>query len=256
LETLLKILQIPDSCLLNKKITKAFFKRNFDLKSAEKKLLDDFSQLAQVDWLASIKPLNSNISECTFDQSVFEEVVIISALTNDIDFDKNKQRIAELIQKNIPYHILLCIYNSTTFVLNTCDKRMNQNDAAKRTIEKYYFTENISISAPTTKQKQFIKSLAFSELDKQNLKTFFDSYTSRLIALKAADITGNFTIRTHERSKQDVQFLEKITLLKSEILTLQNQAKNETQLNLQVQLNAAIQDRRKEIKELENLITT
>jgi len=242
--------------LVNKKITKAFFKRNFDLTAGEKKLLDDFSQLSQVDWLASVKPMNSNISEFTYEQSVFEEIVIISALTNDNDFDKNKQRIAELIQKYIPYHILLCIYNSTTFVLNTCDKRINQNDASKRTIERFYFTENINISVPTAKQKQFLKSLAFSELDKQNLKTFFDSYTSRLIALKASDFTGSFTIRTHDRSKQDVQYLEKITLLKSEIVTLQYQAKNETQLNIQVQLNAAIHDKRKEIKVLENLITT
>jgi len=254
-QQLTTILQIPDSCLVNKKITKAFFKRNFELTAADKKLLDDFSVITQIDWLASVKPDNSNISACTHEQSVYEEVVIISVLSNNDDFDKYKQRIAEIIQKYIPYHILLCIYSSVVFVLNTCDKRMNQNDASKRTIEKYYFTENISISAPTNKQKQFIKSLAFSLLDKQNLKTFFDSFTSRLIALQAAEITGSYTIHKISRSKQDVIHIEKIALLNSEILNLQNQAIKESQLNIQVKLNAAIQEKKKEIKKIEKQIT-
>jgi len=240
--------------MVNKKITKAFFKRNFELTTAEKKLLDDFTIIIQIDWLASVKPENSNIIAYTYEQVIYEEVVIISVQTSDDNFDKNKQKIAELIQKYIPYNILLCIYNNKFFVLNTCDKRINQNDATKRTIEKYYFTENISITKPIEKQKSFIKSLAFSELDKQNLKTFYDSYTSRIIALQAAVLTGIFTIRKNERSKQDVQHLENITQLQSEILTLQNQAIKETQLKIQVQLNTEIQKKRKEIKKLEKLI--
>ena len=242
--------------MVNKKITKAFFKRNFDLTAAEKKLLDDFTSVIQIDWHASVKPENSNIIAYTHEQFIYEEIQIISAQIGEDDFDKNKQRIAEIIQKYIPYHMLLCIYNSSNFVLNTCDKRMNQNDATKRTIEKYYFTENLSTAKQTEKQKQFIKSLAFSELDKQNLKTFYDSYTSSIIALQAADLTGIFAIRKNERSKQDVQHLENIARLQSEIITLQNQAIKETQLNVQVQLNAAIQERRKEIKTLEKLITS
>ena len=242
--------------MVNKKITKAFFKRNFELTTAEKKLLDDFTIIIQIDWLSSIKPENSNIITYTHDQYVYEEVQIISVQTSDDNFDKNKQKIAELIQKYIPYNILLCIYNSSNFVLNTCDKRINQNDSTKRTIEKYYFTENINIPKPIEKQKSFIKSLAFSELYKQNLKTFYDSYTSRIIALQAAELTGIFTIRKNERSKQEVQHLENITQLQSEILTLQNQAIKETQLKIQVQLNAEIQKKRKEIKKLEKLITS
>jgi hypothetical protein len=256
LDKLNKILQFPESCLVNKKITKAFFKRNFDLTTSEKKLLDDFSTIIQIDWLASVKPDNSNIVAFSHDQSIFEEVVIISVQTSDDDFEKNKQKIADLIQKYIPYHILLCIYNNNYFILNSCDKRINQNDASKRTVEKYYFTENISISAPPEKQKAFLKSLSFSKIDKQNLKTFYEAYTSRIIALQAAEINGSFIIRKTERSKQDVQNLENISRLQSEILTLQNQAIKETQLNVQVQLNASIQAKRKEIKTLEKLITS
>jgi len=242
--------------MVNKKITKAFFKRNFELTTAEKKLLDDFTVVVQIDWLASIKPENSNIVACVHEQSVYEEVVIISVQTGDTCFDKDKQKIAELIQKYIPYHILLCIHNDNFLVLNTCDKRVNQNDATKRFMERQYFTEKISIKSPTERQKSFTNSLSFPALNKQNMKTIYDAYSARIIALQAAEVIGTFTIRHNERSKQDVQYLENIARLHSEISALQNQAINETQLNVRIQMNTAVQQIKKEIKKLEELIST
>ncbi len=255
LSEITSIFQIPVDCLVNMKITKAFFKRNFELSLSEKKLLDDFTTVIQIDWLASFKPDNANMASVNTEQAVFEEIQIIAVQTSENNFDKNKLRIAELIQKYIPYHTLLCIYNSADCMFNTCDKRINQNDSTKRTIEKFYFSENISFSNPSPKQNLFLKCLNFPNLDKHNLKTFYDSYTTRIIALSAADITGNFIVRLTERSKNDVRYIEKITQLNAEILTLQNQAVKESQLNLQVQLNAEIQQRRKEIRELEDIIT-
>jgi len=253
---LIQILQLPERCMVNKKITKAFFKRNFDLTTAETKLLDNFTTVIQMYWLASIKPENANIITSRHEQLVYEEVVIIAVQTGEDDYDKVKQKIAELIQKYIPYHILLFIYNSRYFVLNACTKRINQNDASRRTVEKHYFTKNIINTSPTEIQKSFMKSLAFSELDKQNLKTFYDAYISRIIAFQASDLTGMLTVRKYERSIQDVQYLENIARLHSEILTLQNQAIKETQLKVQVQLNAEILERRKEIKKFEKLISS
>lgn len=66
--------------------------------------------------------------------------------------------------------------------------------------------------------------MAFTELDKQNLKTFYDSYTARIIALQTSDCTGSFNIRKYDRSKFDVHYIENIIRLQTEISTLQNQA--------------------------------
>jgi hypothetical protein len=256
LQQLADILLLPESCLIHSKLTKAFFKRNFDLSVAERKLLDDASSVVQMDLLASVKTGNSNIEGYADEQMQFVEVLLIAAQTNESDFDKNKLKIAELIQKYIPYPILLCIYCDKWFIMNTCDKRINRNETDKRTIEKSYYTENISRTAPNEKQKAFLDSLTFSGMNKQNLKTLFDDYTNRIIALQAAELMGTYVVRKNERSKEDVQYLENIARLQSEILTLQNQAKKETQLAVQVKLNAEIQERRKEIQKLEKILTS
>ena len=249
------ILQIPERCLINKKITKAFFKRNFELASSEISLLDDFSSVVSIDWHASISPTNSNIAEYRDEQNVFEEVQIISVQSTDKEFQKNYGRIADFIQKYIPYQILLCIWHDKNFVLNACDKKISQNESSKRIIEKRYTTEIINHETTIEYQQAFLISLNFSVLDKTNLKTYFDSYTQRIIALQTAALNGAFFPRTQSRTQGDMSVLEKIDMLSKEIQVLENQAKKESQLNLRVQLNTQIQGKRKQIEELKVLLT-
>lgn len=248
MEQLYQILQLPERSLVNKKITKAFFKRNFDLTLSERKLIDDSSAIIQIDWLASLKPEQINISGYNDGQVVVEEIQVISVLSSETDLENTKQRIIDLIQKFIPYHILLCVYNSKEFILNVCNKRVSLNDSYKRTIEKFLVTEAISLNEPTEKQQAFLKSLVFENLEKQHLKSLFDSYSQSIIALQTAKLTGIYDNRPIERSKQDLEILDNISRLEKEIQLLQSQAKKETQLNLQVKINTEVQSKRKEIE--------
>ena len=176
MESLNQILQLPERCLVNKKITKAFFKRNFDLTLTERKLLDDSAIIIQIDWIASLKPNQINIEGFNNNQTVFEEVQVISVSTDSIEFDKNKSKIIDLIQKYIPYHVFLCVYSSKEFVINICEKRINLNDSNRRTIEKSLVTENILINNETDIQKTFLKDLSFENIDKHDLKSLYDSF--------------------------------------------------------------------------------
>jgi hypothetical protein len=255
MENLNSILQLPLRCLLNKKITKAFFKRNFELTPKEKALLDDASVITSMDWLASISPSSANINLYSDEDFSYEEVQIIIVSSEATNFEKSYFNITHLIQKYIPYPILLCIWSGNNFVLNTCDKKINQNDSTKRTIDKRYFTGIIDIDNETTEQKAFVNSLGFSKLDKTDLKTFYDSYTQRIVALQAAQISGSFIPRTLVRTKDDMENLEKIETLQKEITILQNQAKKETQLNQRIEMNTQLQLKRKQIEQLKELIT-
>jgi hypothetical protein len=252
MENLNQILQLPERCLVNKKITKAFFKRNFDLTLTERKLLDDSAIITQIDWIASLKPNQINIEGFNNNQTVFEEVQVISVFTETAEFDKIKTKIIDLIQKHIPYHILLCVYSSKEFVINTCEKRINLNDSNRRTIEKTLITENILVNNETDIQKIFLNDLLFENIDKHDLKSLYDSYSKSIVALQASSINGEFISRPIEQSKKDLAILERIKKLESEIILLQNQASKESQLNTQVKINAEVQFRRSEITKLKN----
>lgn len=249
------ILQLPDRCIINKKITKAFFKRNFELTPAERSLIDDSHIIGDINWMASVSPTTSNIVAYKDDQFLIEEVQIISVLIN-MEFERNYQKIAELIQKYIPYPILLFMYNINSFVLNTCDKKVNQNDSSRRTIDKRYFSNALSIDGPDENQKGFLDSLKFANLDKTNLLTYYNAYTERIISLQVSNLNGIFQPRTQSRTREDVDRLEKIEMLNSEINSLHIQAKKETQLNQRVQLNIIINQKRQEINRLTALLSS
>lgn len=255
MDTLNTILQIPERSLVNKKITKAFFKRNFDLISSEKLLLEDVNIVTAIDWLACLSPINTNITRYQDELYLFEEVQVITVQTSETDFERNYQKIADLVQKYIPYQILLCIYHSNAFILNTCDKKVNQNDNSRRIIEKSYCTEIITRDSATVQQQDFLNSLAFARLEKSDLKTYYNSYIQRIIALQTSIFNGGFVPRTQSRTQSDMDNLEKIALLQDEILLLQNQGRKETQLSLQIAINMQVQIKRKQIADLKALIS-
>jgi hypothetical protein len=255
MERLNDILQIPERCLLNRKLPKTFFKKNFDLTATEKRMLDDVNTVVGIEWLAVVNPANANVNSYEEGHFVYEEIQVMSLQTSAKDFDKNVPRLAELVQKHIPYHMLLCIYHGDTLVLNACDKRINQNDNTRRTIEQRYFSEQIDLTAPKDTQVSFMDSLAFGRLDKINLKTYYDGYSQSITALQAAAYVGAYVPRTRERSDVDLQTLQRMQTLQNEIATLQAQSKKAMQLNEQVAINLQVQERRKQIEHLKTLIT-
>ena len=256
IDRLINILEIPERCLLNRKLPKTFFKRNFDLTISEKKLLEDANVITASEWLATISPASANINKYEEGQYLYEEVEIICVQTSPKEFDRNVPKIAELVQKHIPYPIVLCVFHGNVLVLNTCDKRINQNDNTRRTIEQRYFSEKIDFSSLSDTQVPFLNNIAFGSLDKTNLKTYYDGYTQSIIALQAATYSGTFIPRSKERTDEDVQNLQKIQTLQNEIAILQNLANKETQLNQKVAINLQVQEKREEIIQLKTLITT
>lgn len=255
IEWILDILQLPDACLVDIKITKVFFTRNFELTNTEKAMLDDSQIMVSSRWIASIKPNNSNIPAFFNSDSTYEEIQVISVQTTDQSFDKYKLKLAEFVQKYIPYHILLVVYCDTKAIFNTCIKRINANDSNKRVIEKMLSTEDILRENLSSEVSAFIDSLKFFNQGKANLKVLYDSYFQKLVALQTAEIKGEFTPRTSERSIQDVALMGQIDQLKTEIMQLQRTAKKETQMNKRVELNTLIHSKKQQIESLKKLIT-
>jgi hypothetical protein len=255
LNQIINILQLPERCLVNKKITKAFFKRNFDMTSAEKNVLDDYNAISAIDWIASISQANANVPSYQDYESTFEEIQVIAVTTSTESLSKNAAKIIDLIQKYIPYHMLLIVHDGVNSIWNVTYKRINQNDNNKRTIDKKFTTDSIASNTTNIVHEAFIEALSFSRVPSTNLKVLYDGYVQCIAGLTTAAIIGTFETRPTERTKEDVERLERITLLEKEIITLTNDAQKETQLNKKIELNTQVQQKRKQIENLKNSIT-
>lgn len=242
------ILHLPERCLLNKRLTKAFFLKNFELSATEKKLLNNV--IHSMEWLASIKTSNTNIQVAQNINYVYEEIqVIVCSLQPNILENVAKSCI-ELLQKYIPYQMLLVVEDEHEFIFNACDKRINQNDKNKRTIEAYFTTKALSKLYKNELNSALFDALQFAHLDKINLETLYKSYIQALVQYQAASITGAYHKRSKKRTEDDMAHLLAIENSERDIVSLASRLKKESQLNSKVNLNIEIQKKRQEIEDI------
>jgi hypothetical protein len=244
------ILELPERCILQKRLTKAFFLKHFTLTATEKKLLNE--GIEQMDWLASIKA--THIPAYISETHSYEEVQVIAvqlrASSASGRVEKAGTKVAELLQKYLPYHLLIFVYDAENYLVNVCTKRINQNDANKRTLEANITSPVLSLLYADAPTKAFHEALHFAQLDKSDLRTLYASYMQAVVQCRAAAITGNFHKRPHVRSEQDLATLQRIDALEAEIYALQAKVKKDQALREQVALNVDIQQRRDEVEVL------
>lgn len=236
------IFNFPSRTLLNKRLTKVFFTKNFDLNSIEKKTLQN--EVIRMEWVSSLKPSNTNIPKFETETHLVEEVQFMTCTISNLD--KHGKVVIDLFQKYIPYQIVLVVEDDGYWMLNLTNKRINLNDKSKRTIEKSY-TTNLINKSDSESVKRFIKTLSFDRVNRSTLNSVYQSYINSVIQFKSFEITGVFNEKNVENNQRDIESIERKENLEMEIITLKNQLKKETQLNSQVLINMEIQKRKQEI---------
>lgn len=246
--------QLPNQSLVGIRLTKAFFKRNFELTLSERKLLDDASIMQEMEIYASLKPENSNIPSYLGALENYEEIVFILIKTADDAIEKNAKRIGDFIQKHIPYHVVIGIYSMNDLIINLAFKNINQADKNKRTIQQVKQSKTLSLQDKED-QRKLHEALSFKNLDKSNLKTLYSSYSTAIDNWALSEIMGSFIPRPYERTKQAVQAMEKIETYQKEISNLRAQIQETTQMNIRVDLNTSIHQLNNKIDSLKKSLS-
>ena len=243
-----KILELPERLLLNKKLTKVFFLKNFELSVIEKKVLNN--DIIKMEWLSRLLPSNSNIPEFKDENYFFEEVQFMICTIDDNLLSVKSDICISIFQKYIPYQIILIIEDNEGFIINTSDKRINLNDKSKRTIEKQFTTPIIPKFYKNDITTSFFESIKFIKQDKLSLQSFYNGYIDLIIQYKSSLITGTFQKKNRVRSEIDINLLETMNMMENELSKLSNQIKKELQINKKVSMNIEIQKLRKELDKI------
>lgn len=247
------ILNIPERNLKGQKLTKVFFTNNYALSAAEKKLLNNV--ISSMEIFAHIKPEISNIKAVVNETDSYENIFIIVCTLKNVMTTDDASKCITLIQKHLPQQALLIIEDESNFVINAAEKRINQNDKSKLTVERYFTTASLSKLYKNELAASFYKALDFSNLDKTNLELLYKSYIQAIVQYQAASITGSYKKRSNARTAQDMEHLEQIEQLERDIVSLSSQIKKESQLNEKVKLNISIKKNRDRISQLKQTLT-
>ncbi|MBA6233969.1 MULTISPECIES: DUF4391 domain-containing protein [unclassified Colwellia] len=253
-------LALPDSTFLGTRITKKMLIDNNELSSADKKLVTDVIQ--SVEWQNTLKPETLNIPVYVTETVEYIEVAVIRVVLKTDGKQKGKlNKINKLLHSLIPYPVILLVKQEDELAISLADKRINQADKSKLVIEHIYSSDWLFTKNLTENENYFLNDFSLKNTSSINYFELYHDFISMMLSLETSKIFGRYISKNQNNSKSisgasDGQsdnldcsvFIEKtnedktyllreLGALETELASIRNKIKKETQMNIKMQLN-------------------
>lgn len=221
-----KCLNIPDSCFIGNTIYKKLFYENADLSTNDKSLFTD--TINKVTWLYCLKPETINISAYKDEVREYPEVEVIEVLLHK---DYKLKRIAEIIMRTIPYHMVLIFRLEGKVKFYVAHQRINQSDSSKNTIEEFISTDWLESD-----------SALFDKLDIKQMRftNFYALYSDIVDTISIYNLSTIIPTDDKITGAEARELSAQIEDIEKEITSLRAKLKKETQFNRKMELNIEI----------------
>ena len=228
---------IPDACLLGKRVYKKQFYEKGQLNTTDKKAFVE--DIKNIEWRYTLKPSTVNIPRFEDDTHEYLEVAVLQVqLSKETRFN----RIGQVMQKAIPYPLLIVFSWHDQMALHVAEKRINRADSDKIVVEAVHNTGWISLTNPTVWQAAFLNDFCMTYFSYKNMFVFYHDIVDRIIALNCAMHSGRYALENkHGHSgKERLKSLQQIESYQKEKAELSNKLKTEKNLGKQVEVNTRI----------------
>jgi hypothetical protein len=240
---------VPDACSLGKRLFKKQFYEHGQLGATDRKAFVE--DIEAIEWRYTLKPSTINIPKLEDETHEYLEIAVLQVALTAIE---HHARIAAVIQKAIPYPLLLVFLSDGRLAINAADKRINRSDANKIVVETIYDTGWIDPAAPTAAQDAFLSDLRVTHFSYRNLYNFYQDAVGRIIALNCAVHSGRYEPPgANAKSKPErLEALRQMDNLQQERTEVRNKLKKEKNLGTQVSLNTLIKQLSDRIEAIRN----
>lgn len=276
-------LDLPEKSFLGSRVAKKQLIENSKLSTADKKAVQE--DIESIVWRNTLKNSTVNISPyfCEVNshdangqevkaqdlspeaESYILEYSEIALIEVTIRSEKRVKKIAELIQRAIPYPLILVLHlkhvtpesESTSLFLNLATKRLSKADNSKLKVERFYHTQAFTNELLTQNSisEKFFKSLSVNNQSFINFYEFYMGWVKQFIALEKSKLTDSFEPEAShsvdiEQAKVQAQTLDSIASLEAKLSSVRQKIKQENQINRKVELNIQAQKIKQELAQL------
>lgn len=234
-DSLYRYMNIPENCRIDKTVFKKLFYGNATMNSLDKETFKNDIEKITIKYSLKEEYLNVptfNNNELNYDEIEILEVNLIN--------DSKYERISEIIQRTIPYPMIIVLTYNEKILINVAYKRVNKNDTNKNTVIKYVYSDWISFNNINNNEQQFLSSINISKLSYINMYKLYCSFVQKIDILNTSKIAGTFN-ELENRDIEKVQEIQgKILEIDNELKKLNNLINKEEQFNRRVDLNIKI----------------
>jgi hypothetical protein len=242
-------MQIKKECVIGNTIFKKLFFENAAMSKRDKEIFT--KDIEKILWQYALKEENTRIPAFRDEVREYEEIAIIEVVLSE---EKHTKRIGAIIQATIPYPMILSFDYKDQVKLNLANKRVNQSDRTKNTVEYIIETDWLGFANLSQRENDFISAFKVENCSYYNLYAFYLDLIKMVQQFNISKITDDFK----GIAKKDVTIVkwlqQKVEVTEAEIDGIRKQLKNEVHFNKKMDMNIAIkkleQKKQKLINEL------
>ena len=218
------MMNFPKTTEFNRRIPKQKFYSNLSVSPQIKKIFVE--QIATINWANKLAPTTLNVKN----GEIVTEIEVFHLMLNQKSLD---ERVLQLIDKEIPYHILFELEYEGQIQIWIGYKEESQTRAETFKVNRYYHTDWLT------------KDKIHFEIDGLNMDALYEGFIKQIagdnLTINVNESVGTAILRTEEKEKLD----KKISALEKKLY-------REKQFNRQVRLNAELKALRNKLEELDN----
>jgi hypothetical protein len=238
----LAALALPSATHLGQKLSKKSFYERGGLSASQQSLLKE--QVAGLEWLAQLKPDNTNIPAYRSEKHEYLEIAVISLQLKPYPNSLSESQLDtlhQMLHKAIPYPLILLIEQGEQTQLSLAEKSIHQADAAaqKLVLGEWLKTPWLQAQALDEPAQRFMASLAFAQLNHSHLYQLYQSLFHRFTQYALAQHTGQYASDA-PAPHQSIEQLRQIQTLKKDISALTQRLAKTVAFNQKVEINTQI----------------
>ncbi|WP_339259836.1 DUF4391 domain-containing protein [Lysinibacillus sp. FSL K6-3209] len=218
---LLKAISFPKATQILK--TLPYNQMENKLTTAQKKIISEQIVSRGIRILATIQTNNTNIKVFESETERYDSIVFLAVNVKEL---KKLAQIFKVFMSILPNPLVILFFDETRtkWVFATHEKKKDGLLASKTL---YEVQEIVTL-------QQVEEQLNFENLNKTNLKTFYESWLERLLQI---ELHSRYNIYSPVSLQNNL--LEKLVVMEAQIDDYVKQAKKETQLNKRIELQQA-----------------
>ncbi|MCC5796759.1 MAG: DUF4391 domain-containing protein [Methylophaga sp.] len=245
IEEFIDQLGLPEASKVDSKVFKRLFYEHGELKSVDKKLFSD--DVDEIIIRYTLTPETIPIRDYQDDDRVYDEIAVMQV---KLRRDKPAKRIAEIIQRSIPYPLIILFNHDQSIMLNLADKRLNKADSSKLVIESMLHSPWLDLSAAPEFAKNFLQGFSIRQCRFGNLYQFYQDWMQAVLNLNASQYVKKDIKDKPADYETQHKALQAIDTANEKINELRSKLKSANQLNEKMQLNVQIKAQQQKIEQL------
>lgn len=229
----LAALALPPDALVDRRVPKALLIENVAPTPADKRRIRE--GIEDLRWLAALKPTTIGVAEY---RDADREYLEIAILTLALRANARAERLVELVHRAVPYPMLLIVWRNDATELSLAHKRWSRNEAGKTVIDGEIVSVRLMGECTDQPIVAFRDALALAGQPRSSLHALYQGWIDAIQALRAAGITGTFSLPSSKPAAADrAAALQECRLLDDRIAEICAAADKERQVSRRVEMN-------------------